>query len=1415
MMAQRDSAGTVWPESDALRANLAVTAVEQVVIDPRQTLLLEVVQGFAGIVKDLDRLLLELNHPYRNWLLILPELRGFVLKNAVRYIMHPRGPDCFALFCDFFLRALDDVTKPPLIRMILEGLTAYLDKQSSLLTPAQLIQFAPAIDHVFEVLSCLPEDRLLLLAQSHYPIKRTVTNLLRQGIQSGHPFPLAPRPVCLLACRTLYATYNLWLDQADPEWYTVLGHQECANISHRAMRTSLAYLDTFSKETPSVELLQRIATLPSYLDIVRGYREAAYALGKVPAGESSSDSEQLAEGRRLRFLFHIMETEGVSMIHEETLREINRALAHLVELKQSYDELRDSFLKTFAFLKANVVKYPHTALQCIEALGIEVFKRDNSRLVEAFLEQAVRFGFQYRTVTGVGTDWQPICNPAHLTNIRIWLNLINLNPKWCSTLLSALIINLKLSGPLIRDTDLFQKEVTRLLNGDVAPVFNLIKQFTRLLPVYYNEIGAEGELRDVSTELDEISKRQDRLIHFVRKACHVESTNLMVDLVREILCFWRAGDKKGLVGLVSEPTFESVHTTGLWFQGAHRVTAHLFDTLCIDEPGSLLTRPLDAIENVIQECTEVAASERRRVYLLVCLYRLLDHKYHPSRHGVLALVLKAAEQKIGGMAHLASVLESGETHDGIRLDALLNAMEALKRVLASQETFPALEEIYQKRHIAVDIPSVYGRYQERKFDALSLVFRLEDLANVHLERLVERIPEGFITRAAFFRINKYLQYYLRAMELDGVSSRRLQNLHAVLTRFLELNQFSFHQYLDIFRNFSDGVKEIIHTYYVIHHRDNLAVIVPMIPDAAMVPKYAALRDMDGAATLERISESFMRDLIAETFGLQAFDRFISRILRILSRQEGKLPLELMDKLMTYDPAKLFCPIHAPDQRVRDLIHLGNKGFNLTELAAMGLPVPAGVITTTEYFRCREVVRGYGLASQDFLHRLRERVTAIEEETGLRYGGLKMPLLLSVRSGALISMPGMMQTIHNVGINESIVRGMAAWTGNPFFAWDNYRRFVQSWSMTFDVNRGVFTELMRRAKRRYGVKKKQEFSPEQMAGLALDYRKAARKLGIRIPDDPWEQLEAAINQVMDSWNLPKAREYRRIMNIADDWGTAVVLQRMVFGNLHRKSGSGVFFTAHPHRKLDRVVLWGDYAAGDQGEDIVSGLVSTDAISLEQCRYDQRDPAMCLEAKFPEVYDALRVAARKLILEQGWNHQEMEFTFDGPQAENLFFLQTRDMVTAKGKNAVRTVFFDTPELRASRLTQGIGASGGVLCGLAVFNMDEILRMRREDPEVPLILIRYDTVPEDIREISRADGLLTARGGQTSHAAIVAARLEKTCVVGCESLIVREASSRCEIDGHVIQYGDAISIDGNQGLLFLGWHPVETVCVGDVGL
>ncbi len=342
-----------------------------------------------------------------------------------------------------------------------------------------------------------------------------------------------------------------------------------------------------------------------------------------------------------------------------------------------------------------------------------------------------------------------------------------------------------------------------------------------------------------------------------------------------------------------------------------------------------------------------------------------------------------------------------------------------------------------------------------------------------------------------------------------------------------------------------------------------------------------------------------------------------------------------------------------------------------------------------------------------------------------------------------------------------------------------------------------------AKKKHDVALKREFSPNQMKELALSYQRLIRQRGIGIPDDPWLQLVNAIELVLDSWRTDKAMEYRRIMDVSDSWGTAVIVQAMVFGNRSENAGSGVVFTAHPYRKVQRVALWGDYAYGDQGEDIVSGLVTSCAISVEQAELDGRLVSETLETRFPAIYTALLELSRELVYDKRWNPQEMEFTFEGPEAEDLYLLQTRDMITIKKREHLN-VFVDSPELKEAHLGHGIGVSGSALSGRAVFTEENVIKLRESDPDSTLILIRQDTVPEDIKAVSLADGLLTSRGGQTSHASVVAVRLGKTCVVGCQNLKVYEVEQYCEIAGVKIGFGDPVSIDGRNGQLLSGMHP-----------
>jgi len=1400
--------------SDALKANLLETAAP-VVIDPAFSLLRDIVCRYQGILGKLDSLLYEISHPYHNWKLIIPELRAFVLKNCGHYRDHDQGPEAFALFMGIFFDALKDSTRnEQLLQRILEAMLAYADKLILSLDSPALFRFEHALAEFFTRLRQLDDTDppvMMAMVQGHQPVRKIaqkVLDLRRQ--QPDRPFDL--QALTLLLRTILRRNYEYWLNEEDPlpwferhcgdycrHWH---GQDLLVGISHQRIRECVHTMESVDGTAGDQAELAVLLSLPNHMDLVRSYKEIPARM--VAVEPASEEAANFVENRKLLFLFRIMETAGLSLIHEGTLREINRSLVQLIR-KQTFEEIEQFFVTTFHLLKANVRRYPHTSLQCIQVIGNEVFKRGNSRLVEAFLWEAVRFGFQYAGVRGVDEDWQPIANPAHLTNIRVWLNLIEQEPKWCSTLFSALIINLRLSGTCVRDTDLFQRDITELLNHPIGPIYNLAKQFTKLMPVFFNEIGAEGELRDVSTELDEIHKRRDPLIHFLRKQAHVESSNLIVGFIEAIFVFWITLDKSCLHEYLPEEVLRQVQAGGPYVDEQHELATRIKKELRFARMSQILAWPDNERERFLDRQQDLSPEERRRFALLVRMYKLMHLKYNLSLPEIQGQLQHAINAGFPELARLLDVL--GENDPIHCLEALLDELEHLQKIILSPEQFEPKEEIYYKRHIAVDIPSVYGRYSERKFDALGLTFRLESLANVYLEKLSSTVNLGFITQVTFIRILKCLRLFSRALQIDGISSRRLDTYISLLATSIGIRRFSYTQHLDIMRGLSEGVKDIIYAYYTNIHQNNLSIIVPQIGRGNLLPRYHGSWDgKNMPETVLRLSETFLRDLISTTFGLQHLDNFIGKVIGTLEAQKDILDEKTLDLLMTYNPEKAVSSLHAENLRTHNLIHLGNKGFNLVVLSRDGMPVPPAFIITTEVFRCYRAIRKFERARDEYMWRVRAAVTGLEQLTGLIFGSSERPLLLSVRSGAAISMPGIMSTIHNVGANEEMVEEFVALhPEKKYFAWDNFRRFLQSWGMAHDMEREDFQELMNAHKRAHEVHYKREFSPEQMRQLALDYQRAVRDRGFNIPEDPWVQLIGAVDAVFDSWHTPKAQEYRHLMGVSDDWGTAVIVQTMVFGNLGARAGSGVLFTAHPYRKVRRVALWGDYATGDQGEDIVSGLVTSHPISVEQAEIDGRDENKSLERLFPKVYERLLSISRDLVYEKEWNPQEIEFTFEGPEPEQLSILQTRDMITVKKKEHLN-VFVDSDLAHKAILAKGIGVAGSAMSGKAVFTEDNINQLRREEPGTPLILIRRDTVPEDIREISMADGLVTSRGGQTSHASVVATRLEKTCVVGCREMQVYEADEYAEIGGTRISFGTPISIDGRHGLLIEGNYPLR---------
>lgn len=1407
-------------ESDALKANLLETS-GKVVIDPELLLLLEVVDEYKGLYSNLEKLLYEVCHPFRNWKLVLPQLRSFALKNIHRYRVHSRGPECFSLFSRLFFEAIQDTHRDTnLLAHAIGAKMVWLDKFISGIQPEFLENLAPQLNATIDTLTAFEKDESQLLMQfvhGQHPVGKVAKRLLLEVERNGVEFDFQPLAKLLRA--VLRHNYVYWLKEDDPlpwflkrcslsakDFHFSLLFQE---ISHHAFGEHLNQLQNLKLEADPKRCLQEMLLLPDHIDIVKNYREIPNTL--IVAGEGLAKAEgngdvpssHFTENRKLLFLFKIMDTRGLYLIHEETLREINRSLVQLIR-QQSFEEIEEFLLTTFELLKLNVRKYPHTSLQCIQVLGAEVFDRGNSRMVEAFLWGVVRFGFQHASVVGVDENWQPLANPAHLANIRVWLHLIMREPKWCSTLFSALIIHLKLSGTCVKDTDLFQRDITQLLNHPIEPIYNLSKQFTKLMPVFYNEIGSEGELRDVSTELDEIHRRKDVLIHFLRKQGHVESSNLIVDFIEAIVLFWKSGDKSLLLSFLPEEVYSQVKTQGEFIDQQYVLNQRFWKHMGIEKVRNILDISSETITTFLADQKDLQLKERRRFELLIQMYKLLNKKYKLGFQQLRSEIGRAVNDGFPEMEQLLADLDHSNTEHC--LASLLTALEGLKEIILSEEQFEAREDIYYKRHIAVDIPSVYGRYKERKFDALSLTYRLENLANLYLEKLPETINLSIITQATFYNIVRCIKLYMRALAVDGITSRRLSTYLALLENSLKVRRFSYTQYLDIIRGMSEGVKDVIYAFYTNIHQNNLSIIIPQIGNENILEKLTNLYDdAEIGTTVQRISEVFLRELISSTFGLQHLDNFILRILQTLENQKDILDRENLDLLMTYNPERALSLLHKPNPYTNNLIHLGNKGFNLATLTRLGKRVPPAFVITTEIFRCREIVFGYSQTREEFMERVRTALTEIETLTGMTFGSPDKPLLLSVRSGGAISMPGMMATVHNVGFNEEMIEEFISQHENGYLAWDNYRRFLQSWAMISGVGREDFQMLMNSAKEKCGVSLKRNFAPEQMKELALSYQRLIRQRGLGIPDDPWLQLVNAIQLVLDSWETQKANEYRKIMDVSDSWGTAVIVQAMVYGNRSEKAGAGVVFTAHPYRKVQRVALWGDYAYGDQGEDIVSGLVSSCAVSVEQAELDGRSVDECLEIRFPKIYKELLEISRELVYEKRWNPQEIEFTFEGEEPEKLYMLQTRDMITIKKKEHLN-VFVETPQLDSAHLGSGVGVSGSALSGRAVFTQDNIRDLRTEGLNVPLILIRQDTVPEDIKVVSESEGLLTSRGGQTSHASVVAVRLEKTCVVGCGSLKVYEAEQYCEIAGVKIGFGDMVSIDGRTGQVLLGKHPIQ---------
>ncbi len=497
-----------------------------------------------------------------------------------------------------------------------------------------------------------------------------------------------------------------------------------------------------------------------------------------------------------------------------------------------------------------------------------------------------------------------------------------------------------------------------------------------------------------------------------------------------------------------------------------------------------------------------------------------------------------------------------------------------------------------------------------------------------------------------------------------------------------------------------------------------------------------------------------------------------------------------------------------DEGVTDKKLLGGKGAGLCEMTALGLPIPPGFVITTNV--CEEFYRNSQELPTGLMPSVLSAMASLEERTGKRFGDSKNPLLVSVRSGAPVSMPGMMDTILNLGLNDVVAEGLANLTGDRRFAYDTYRRFIQLFGkIVLGVEEEEFSNLLEGEKRRRGAAQDSDLDADAMMRVADSYRDLLRREGKPLPQDPARQLELAIEAVFRSWNGKRCIEYRKQYKITPELakGTAVTVVTMVFGNLGNDSATGVLFTRDPSTGSQG--LYGDYLTNAQGEDVVAGIRTPRPLSN-------------LRDEMPEVFAALEKISQKL--EGHYREpQDIEFTIERGR---LFLLQTRaakmgpmgavraavDMVHEGVISKAEAILRISPEQleqllhprvdpsnRVEPVAVGVPAAPGAASGKVVFDADTAVEWTKKGEKV--ILVREETKPEDVHGFFAAQGVLTSRGGKTSHAAVVARGIGKPCIVGCASLNIYQQSRLLRIDGRTVAQGDTITIDGSTGRVYPG--------------
>ena len=1356
--------------SKALEANLAQTRYKDIKIPPIYQWFSNLSVKYYGINKRANDCIIEYQHPFSNRKFVIEQLREILLTDYWFYIGLSEPEKAFAipleLMQSLLLEGKNREHHMMIIRTLLE-FSAKLIKEG--------YDFAKTLVLIYEILEQgFDNDKHSYIEASKY-FKRYLN-----GFNSKEVY----RVKRLEITRNIFvASIDYWEETSGIyEWLEEKKSLITADIELIVETIGKPWFKKIKEQAESLDSWQKfVDEIPDYDSIADRFNDA---INLFPTFIE-----------KFYFIFYLLQIPGMQNHKERLIWQLNDILVQTIE------ELEPAEMHSFidqVFRYASDLKETHASsvLDMLLTLGKKVIDLDDSdakELTGYFEDKLIDFGFETPGMVYVDENWQLDVNPNHIKNIRVWLELIEHSKSGMEKLLSTLIVNLKLGGIFISDTDLFQRDITKILNSNVAPYYKKVKQLTKIFPVYFNEIGAEGEIRQVTTTMDEIYHREDKLVHFLRKQVHTESNNTLIDLTRKIFRFWYDGNLKSLKTSLPENVYHTIDKKSKWYAPIHKLVVELCTTNSI-EADELLSMELDDFDKMLEVLPDDNNIDKERLRDMVALYAFLKEKYSFDTVDIVKLLKRYSYLEESKINQLKRALDQDDFESSLKL--IYEFMTRLKEIIFNPKPSKSWENIYHKRHIAIGIPSMYGTYREPKFEAMGLTFRLEKVATQLMEKVVQKINLDYISAKTLKNILIILEYFSKGLNLDGITNQSFDSNLRMLKYSLSSDSFSLHQYINIFQFLAEDVKRTIIKYFLKTYDLPLKLVIPRLCNPE-----GKLDKREEMELVNKMSEEFYRDILSGAFLMQPLDNFVSRILESLRSMNDNLDPEMIKEIMSYNSDLIMSHLDIENVNIDNQAFLGSKAYHLKNLTLKNYPVPKGFAITTEVFRRHKAINGHEDLRKEMHDMLRKHIKYMERKVGQQLGNPQNPLLLSVRSGTAISMPGAMDTFLNVGMNDEITESLAKNPEIAWSAWDSYRRFLQSWGMAYGLKRDDFDDIMIRYKDKYKTKLKTDFSAKHMREIAYAYKEKLKEDNIVFIEDIFEQLITTINLVFTSWNSERANVYREHLQIADEWGTAVIVQKMVFGNLHETAGTGVVFTQNPKLQRQGVNLYGDYTTRSQGEDIVAGLVKPLPVSANQVQNGSSDSS--LEKTYPLIYKKIFDIANDLVNNHGYSPQEIEFTFESDNPEDLYVLQIRDMDMAKSQSVQ---VFTTKHSKMELAGRGIGIGGGAMNGRVVFDLEDMRLVRKKYKDEDVILVRPDTVPDDIGMIFETNGLLTARGGATSHAAVTAVRLGKTAIVNCSKLQVFEDEKYCKLNDLVFTVGDKIAIDGNLGNVFRGNYSIE---------